>query len=139
MSDYDDVLSNKSAQIMPFDDVKKSIVSLAHNEEVMRGVINLNFKNGRLENMCFGDILLYAMSEYSKDFTKSIEKTKDILKISGKVLPVTFEKMKICAELEDGTIIEGKANIRNAVNSKISKISRVYLNPYSCRPAIRCN
>ena len=28
--------------------------------------------------------------------------------MTGKVLPVTLEEIKICAELEDGTVIESK-------------------------------
>ena len=72
------------------------------------------------------------MNEYSKDFNKSIEKTKNILNMTGKVLPVTLEEIKICAELEDGTVIENKNDIPDIVNSKTSKISRVFINPHNC-------
>ena len=124
---------------MPLDDVKGSIISLATDEETMKGIIDLKFTEGRLQSLAFGDILLYAMNEYCKDFTQSIEKTKDILNMTGKVLPVTLDEIKVCAELEDGTTIEGKANIPDVVNSKTSKINRIYITPYSCKPAPRSN
>jgi len=51
-------------------------------------------------------------------------------------LPVTLDKIKICAELEDGTIIENKNNIPEVVNSKTSKISRVFIQPYHAKPTL---
>lgn len=137
VSDYGEDLtdSRRILATLPLDDVKESIISLSADEETMRGLIDLKFESGRLQSLSFGDIFLLAMNEYSKDFTKSIEKTKDILNMTGKVLPVTLEAIKICAELEDGTIIENKNNIPDIVNSKTSKISRVFINPYNCKPA----
>ena len=51
------------------------------------------------------------------------------------MLPVTLEEIKICAELEDGTVIESKNKIPDMVNEKTSKINRVYINPSNCKPA----
>ena len=137
VSDYGEDLtdSRRILATLPLDDVKESIIALSTDEETMKGLINLKFESGRLQSLSFGDIFLLAMNEYSKDFTKSIEKTKDILNMTGKVLPVTLEEIKICAELEDGTIIENKNNIPDIVNSKTSKISRVFINPYNCKSA----
>lgn len=137
VSDYGDNLSDSRRILatMPLDDVKESIISLAANEEEMKGIIDLKFESGRLQSLSFGDIFLLAMNEYCKDFAQSIEKTKDILNMTGRVLPVTLDEIKICAELEDGTIIENKSNIPDAVNSKASKIARVFINPYNCKPA----
>ena len=141
ISDYGFNLSDSRRILatMPLDDVKDSIISLATDEETMKGIIDLKFTEGRLQSLAFGDILLSAMNEYCKDFTQSIEKTKDILNMTGKVLPVTLDEIKVCAELEDGTTIEGKANIPDVVNSKTSKINRIYITPYSCKPAPRSN
>ena len=141
ISDYGFNLSDSRRILatMPLDDVKDSIISLATDEETMKGIIDLKFTEGRLQSLAFGDILLYAMNEYCKDFTQSIEKTKDILNMTGKVLPVTLDEIKVCAELEDGTTIEGKANIPDVVDSKTSKINRIYITPYSCKPAPRSN
>lgn len=137
VSDYGEAVSDsrKILGALPLGDVKESIISLASDEEAMRGLIELKFESGRLQYLSFGDIFLLAMNEYSKDFTKSIEKTKDILNMTGRVLPVTLEEIKVCAELEDGTVIENKNNIPDIVNSKTSKISRVFINPYNCKPA----
>lgn len=137
VSDYGEAVSDSRRILgaLPLEDVKESIISLATDEESMRGIINLKFESGRLQYLSFGDIFLLAMNEYSKDFTKSIETTTNILNMTGKVLPVTLEEIKICAELEDGTVIENKNDIPDIVNSKTSKISRVFINPHNCKPA----
>ena len=48
---------------------------------------------------------------------------------------MTLEEIKICAELEDGTIIENREKIEEEVTSRISKINRIFINPTSCKPA----
>lgn len=46
-----------------------------------------------------------------------------------------MDKVDICAELEDGTVIESKEKIPQVVNERISKISRIYLYPTNCKVA----
>ena len=43
--------------------------------------------------------------------------------------------MKICAELDDGTIVEEKEQIPQVVFDKVAKIERIYINPTNCIPA----
>ena len=61
--------------------------------------------------------------------------SKEIFNITGKVLPVTLEKINICAELEDGTVIESKQQIPEVVGETMNKISRIYIKPTNCMPA----
>ena len=75
------------------------------------------------------------MKELYGDFAESIKQSKEVLNITGKVLPVTLEEIKICAELEDGTIIENREKIEEEVTSRISKINRIFITPTSCKPA----
>ena len=43
--------------------------------------------------------------------------------------------MQICAELENGYVVEEKDKIPEIVNDKMTRINRVYLKPSNCRPA----
>jgi len=47
--------------------------------------------------------------------------------------------MKICAELQEGTVVEEKEKISEMVQDKVTKIHRVYINPSNCRTAPRSN
>lgn len=137
ISDYGKLATNsrKELNLLPLDDVRDSIISLAYDEEIMSKLLNYEFNNEKLSNLTFGDIYLSAIKEVCGDFTKSIEKTSNILNIAGKILPVTLDEMKICAELDDGTIIEEKDKIPTAVFDKVAKISRIFITPTNCRPA----
>lgn len=127
--------SRKLLQTLPLDDIKESLVALSSNDEVMENILNYEFTDGKLASLSLGDIYLLAMQKYYKDFAKGVEATKEVLNITGKVLPVTMEPIEICAELEDGTVIESRDKIAEIVGKKNSKISRIYITPTNCRPA----
>ena len=137
VSDYGEIIpeSRRMLQTMPLDDIKESIVALSKDEEKMSQLLNVQFRQGRLKDLCFGDIYFLGMKEVCGEFTQSIEQTKDVLNITGRVLPVTLEPIQICAELEDGTVIESRDKIPAMVNSKTSKISRIFINPTNCKVA----
>ncbi len=137
VSDYGELVpeSRKILGAMPLDDIKESIIALSENETAMRNLLNAKFSKGTLKDLCFGDIYLLGMKEVYGEFTKSIEQTETVLNITGKVLPVTLEPIQICAELDDGTVVESRDKIPEVVNSKASKINRIFINPTNCKVA----
>lgn len=128
-------LSIKELKLNPVDDIKSSIIALSSNDKDMNNLINYTFTEGKLKNFNFGDIYLYSMQKIYGDFTSSIEKVSGLLSMVGKVLPVTLDEMNICAELQDGTIVEDKSKIAEVVSNRVTKINRVYINPSNCRTA----
>ena len=127
--------SRKLLETLPLEDIKESMVALATNEEEMNSLLNYKFEQGRLKSLSFGDIYLLAMQNIYQDFSKSVKQSSEILNITGRVMPVTMEEMSICAELEDGTVVESREEIPEIVNKKSSKINRIYVNPTNCRVA----
>lgn len=128
-------ISIKELKLNPIEDIKNSIIALSPNSEEMEKLINYTFEEGKLKNLAFGDLYLYVMQKIYGDFINSVEKSSNILSVVGKVLPVTLDEMRICAELQDGTVIEEKSKIKEIVSNKVTKINRVYLNPSNCRTA----
>ena len=137
ISDYGEKKSDsrKILETMPLDDIKNSFIALSEDEVTMSKALNYKFENGKLKSLCFGDIYLLAMKEIYGDITASIEQSKNVLNIIGKVLPVTLDAIDICAELEDGTVIKSKEKIPEIAADKVSKISRIFINPSNCMPA----
>ena len=137
VSDYGETSTDSRTLLktLPLEDIKASLVALSTNEEEMNDILNYKFEDGKLKSLSFGDIYLLAMQHVYRDFSKSVKQSSEVLNITGKVLPVTMEEMQICAELEDGTIIEKRADIPNIVNKKSSKINRIFVNPTNCRAA----
>lgn len=127
--------SRKKLELLPIDDIKDSIIALANDEEMMSNLLNKELKNRNLIGLTFGDIFFATMKEQYGNFSEAVEKSKSVLNIVGKVLPVTLDEMQICAELANGTIIEKRDEIKNIVYDKVTKIERVFINPSNCTPA----
>lgn len=137
VSDYGEMTTNsrKELEMLPLGDIKDSIISLANQENEMGKLFNYEFSKGKLKGLCFSDIYFSAMREINGNFEDSVMKSSEILNIVGKVMPVTLDEMKIVAELANGYVVEEKSRIPEVVSDKITKISRILLNPSNCRPA----
>ena len=137
VSNYGDNLDKDSEKLryMQLEDIKNGIASLAiEDDSKMSELLNYRFKNGSLKGVAFSDIYFEAMKDISKSLAESVKRSNDIFKIYGKVLPVTEDEMKICAELGNGYVVEEKSKIATMVYDKLTKISRVYLSPSNCKP-----
>lgn len=137
VSDGEKLLMNSREEIdvLRAEDVKDSFISLASDEIVMDKLLNYKFDINNLKGVSFGDIYLSAMKDIYGDLADSVEASGKVLNITGRVLPVTLDRVNISAELKDGTIIENRSNIANAVCDKISPIQRIYVTPSNSRPA----
>ena len=137
MSEYgeDPTHSRESLKVLPLEDIKGSIVAMSDHEQLMEKLMNLNFKDAKLKNLNFGDIYMLAMSELYGNMSEALQKSTEVLNITGKVIPVTLDEIKICAELADGTIIERKNMIPEIVSERVEMINRVYISPSNCKPA----
>ncbi len=137
VSDYGEQMSNsrKELEMLPLNDVKDSIVSLAVKKDQIEKLFNYEFNKGKLKGLNFSDIYFSAMKEINGNFEDSVMRSNEVLNIVGKVMPVTLDEMKIVAELANGYIVEEKTRIPEVVSDKLTKINRIMLNPSNCRPA----
>lgn len=137
LSDYGELRSdsNKELKMLPINDIKEGIISLANDEQAMEALLSHRFRNPKLRGLNFGDIYIAGMSEVYGNFNSSIENAESVLNMIGKVIPVTLDPIKICAELEDGSIIEDRSKIPEEVGKREKKIQRVYITPTNSRPA----
>ena len=116
MSEYE----NKQKEydnLLPLKTVKESIIALSSDEEEMKKLLNLNLQNG----MDFTDLILSAMQEIHGTGSKFIENVSKILNMTGRILPVTLDKMKVCAELEDRYCNRRKRKYSYDINRKSVK------------------
>ncbi|MBQ3415090.1 MAG: uridine diphosphate-N-acetylglucosamine-binding protein YvcK [Clostridia bacterium] len=137
VSDYGEeaTSSRKELEVLPLNDIKDSIVALESKDGEVDKLFNYQFKTGKLKGINFSDIYFSAMKDINKDFTDSIMKSNEVINMVGKVLPVTLDEMKICAELSNGYVVTEKSKIPQIVSEKVTNINRIYLNPSNCRPA----
>lgn len=136
VSDYGENFgrNNETMMYRQLEDIKNGISSLAVNDgSKMKELLNYKFSKGYLNGITFSDLYFEAMSDISKSTAEAVKNSNEIFKICGNVLPVTKDQMKICAELENGYLIEEKSKIAETVYDKLTKINRVYLNPTNCK------
>ena len=62
----------------------------------------------------FGNILLAELEKVTGSFAEGVEIASEILKIRGRVMPISHDKAVLAAELADGKVIEGETNIQEA-------------------------
>ena len=137
MSDYgrNTTVSRAALDSLPLNDIKDSIVAMSDHEDLMRNLMNHKFQNDRLYGLNFGDVYLTAMNEMYSNISEAIQKSTEVLNITGKVIPATLDEVTICAELNDGTIIEQKDRIPEVVSEKVESINRIFISPSNCQPA----
>lgn len=137
VSEYGKTPSNsrKELQTLPLGDIKDSIISLSQKNEEVSKLFNYEFSSGRLKGLSFSDIYFSAMNNINKDFAQSIIKSSEVINMVGKVIPVTLDEMMICAELENGYVVEEKERIPEVAYEKMTKINRIFVTPSNCRPA----
>ena len=138
MSDYSEnkTVSKEVLNLLPVDDIKNSIIAMSDRDDLMSKLMNLDFgENSALNGLNFGDIYLSAMNEISGNISEAIRKSTEVLNITGKVLPVTLDKITIAADFSDGSHVTTRKEFIEAINTKIVEINRVFITPSNCRPA----
>ncbi|SDP18205.1 conserved hypothetical protein, cofD-related [Clostridium gasigenes] len=119
--------------MLPPGDIRNCILALADTEPLMEELLQYRFPDGRLKNQSFGNLFLAAMNGVSENFEDAIQKMSSVLAVTGKVLPVTLDDMKLVAKLENGSIVEGESQIPNEVINQKSKIKKLMINPKDAR------
>ncbi len=100
--------------VLPPGDVRQCLVALSEHHDIVRKVMSYRFSEGTLAGHSFGNIFLAALEKVSGDFVHGVEIASEILKIKGRVLPVTDNKAELVVTLHDGQVLHGENSINNA-------------------------
>ncbi|MEQ8196871.1 MAG: gluconeogenesis factor YvcK family protein [Clostridiaceae bacterium] len=120
--------------ILPPGDIRNCILALADTEPLMEDLLQYRFKDGRLKNQSFGNLFLAAMDGISDNFEDAVQKMSSVLAVTGKVIPVTLENMRLRALLENGDIVEGESQIPEEALLQKSKIKKLMIEPEDAEP-----
>ncbi|MBS1789013.1 MAG: YvcK family protein [Acidobacteria bacterium] len=115
--------------MLPPGDVRRCLVALSEESKLLRDLFSFRFVNAPLENRSFGNLFLLALTKMLGSEKEAVEAISRILKIRGRVIPVTWNHSHLYAELADGKIVAGEANISVPEHDARIPIERVYLDP----------
>ncbi len=76
----------------------------------------------QLEGMAFGNLLIAALTQVLGDFGAAVDYAAHMAGCMAKVIPVATADTQLCAELADGTIVEGELAVRGLNKSPIVRL-----------------
>ena len=109
---------------LPPGDVRQCLVALSESDQQMRDLFNYRFDEGTFGGHSFGNIFLTALEKTTGSFADAVKTAGEILKISGRVVPVTLSNVKLVLTEEDGNVIKGEYQIvQHSFKAKHPKLS----------------
>ncbi len=106
-------------------DIRNALTVLAEGDPVLTRLFNHRFdtdKSEDLDGMAFGNLFLAALTQQEGSFLRAVEEASRLLKLRGRVLPVTLYNTHLAAELADGTLVEEEVNVRAVGKAPIRRI-----------------
>jgi len=101
--------------VQPPGDVRNCLAALATEEPLLTRLFQYRFQAGTgLEGHSFGNLFLSALTAITGSLESAITASSRVLAVQGQVVPATNVDVRLWAELEDGTRIEGESTIGHA-------------------------
>jgi uncharacterized cofD-like protein len=119
---------------LPQGDIRRCLLALADDKnDTLRELFAFRFENGHsvpstLKDHSLGNLLLLA-AEKTWGSIEGIRRVSELLRVNGKVLPISTDNANVYAELSDGSIIEGETNIDLRPLDDDRVIKKIWLEP----------
>lgn len=110
---------------VPPGDIRNVLAALSELPEDYKKLFQYRFneEHSTLAGHALGNLVITAATAMKNDFYEGVQVLSEIMKVKGKVLPVTNQPLNLHAEYTDGTRVQGEERI-----PKIRKeIERVYV------------
>lgn len=96
-------------------DIGKVMLTMANGNQELIDLLSYRFKNPSLENHPIRNIMLAALIDQKGNLTEAIDFMCKLLKINGRILPNTEDKIELVGIMEDNTKIIGEENITKSI------------------------
>ena len=120
--------------VLPPGDVRQCLTALSEHSDVVRNLMSYRFEEGTLKGHSFGNIFLAALEKVTGDFADGVEVISSILKVKGRVLPITKNTSELVVNLKDGSYIKGEDTINHTHFQRIGITSITYADPVVLNP-----
>ncbi|MBD3280683.1 uridine diphosphate-N-acetylglucosamine-binding protein YvcK [Candidatus Dojkabacteria bacterium] len=95
---------------LPLSDLRKSIIALSGTKNgVLRDVFTYRFEKGEgLKSHTLGNLIMMGLSDMTGSEMGAIDAASKLFNVQGKIIPVTTDDVRLVAEYEDGSKVEGE-------------------------------
>ena len=102
-------------------DIRNVMISLAESESLLGSLMAYRFNDpaGTEEDIAghnLGNLILTALTQQSGSFMEAVQIVGKVLNVRGRIIPATTQVISLFAEMDDGVIVRGEANIPNRQN-----------------------
>lgn len=98
--------------ILPPGDFRRSLVALAEDTDTVRKLFEYRFEDeSPIGGNKLGNLLITALTDITGSFEGALDTASRMLRVRGRVIPVTLEDVHIGVRFEDGTEIVGEKYI----------------------------
>jgi uncharacterized cofD-like protein len=119
---------------LPQGDIRRCLLALADDkDDTLRQLFSYRFENGSspssaLRDHSLGNLLLLA-AEKTWGSVEGISRVSSLLRVNGKVLPISTDNANVFGELSDGSVIKGETNIDLRPLDDDRIIKKIWLEP----------
>lgn len=97
--------------VLPPGDVRQCLVALSEDQSLMRELMNYRYDGGALEGHAFGNLFLTALEKITGSFEAAVKAAERILAITGRVIPITTDDVRLGIRFADGRVVMGERMI----------------------------
>src|SRR5713101_7129061 len=99
-------------QMLPPGDIRNCMIALSEDSTLLSRLFRYRFRgDGELGGHSFGNLFLAALTEVTGDFVEAVRLSSEVLASKGHIFPATINDVRLVAELEDGTQVQGETEI----------------------------
>ena len=119
MTMADDGGSNKILRdefgLLPTSGIRQAIVALSQDESLMRELFTYRYYQGTgISGMTFGNLFMAALADILQSQKRAIAETCRLMKVQGKILPISYDDVRLLAEYQNGQEVLGEHLIDEA-------------------------
>lgn len=119
--------------LLPTSDIRQCFVALADESGgagLMRSLFMYRFEKGKgIAGMTFGNLFMAALADILGSQAEAIRQTRKVLRIKGKVIPVTYTDTNLSARYVDGHVVREEHLIDEPEHDGKIMIEEVFLSP----------
>lgn len=119
--------------MLPPGDVRNCLVALANAEPSLKNLLQYRFNDGNLKDQNMGNLIITALTDIYGGFAEGVKEAAEVLKITGRVLPVTEESIALIGHYTDGASIRGESAIPRYAYENDAGITSIELAPRAPR------
>lgn len=119
--------------LLPTSDIRQCLIALSDENGgvgILRRLFMYRFEKGTgISGMTFGNLFMAALSDIAGSQKEAIQQTGKVLRIHGKVIPVSFTNTNLTATYDDGHVVSEEHLIDEPPHDGRLRITDICLKP----------